>query len=302
MIRARNLTKIYGATAAVQGFSCDLPPTSVTGLLGANGAGKTTVMRMLCGYIAPSSGKAWLGGYDVSLEPLQARRMLGYLPEVPPLYPDMRLREYLDYAARLKGVCPRRSRVDEVIAMCRLGDVAGRKIAHLSRGYRQRAGLAQALISDPPVLIIDEPTSALDPLQIQETRNLLKELGKARTILISTHILSEVEQICDRVIILQRGETVLEGEMGQILRSDVLVLQAKADLNLLREKIEALPGVKSVATTWPALTVELQSGHDVSLDIWNICREYDWPVQRMEYMTSDLESVYLACTREERKV
>lgn len=216
MIYANQVTKILGNTSVIRDFSCTLTHACITGLLGANGAGKTTIMRMLSGYLPPTTGQILIAGHDLFLEPKQARKIVGYLPETAPLYLDMRVREYLEYVADLKLADDRLS-LDAIAQDCGIAEVKHQKIATLSRGYRQRVGLAQALIGNPPVLIIDEPTSAQDPLQIQQIRRLLKELARMKTILISTHILSEVEQICDRVLILHQGAIAADGSLASLL-------------------------------------------------------------------------------------
>ena len=220
MIEAISLSKSYIQTEIVNRFSCRIPVASVVGLLGANGAGKSTIIKMLTGYLAPSSGQARIGGYDVLTEPVQARRLLGYLPQTTPLYDDLRVNEYLAYVAALKKLAKneRERDIPAIIARCGLAPVYRQKIARLSRGYRQRTGLAQALLGNPPALILDEPTSALDPVQIWQTRQLLRELGQTKAVLLSTHILTEVEQICDAVIILHKGRIVLQGNLAQLLR------------------------------------------------------------------------------------
>ena len=212
MIKVEGLTKRYGRTVAVNNISFEVEKGQVVGFLGPNGAGKTTTMRVLTCFLPPSAGTASLAGYDVLEQPLEVKRRIGYLPETPPLYPEMEVSEYLTFVGRLKGV-PRSDiarRVDEVSGLCAIGDVRDKLIGKLSKGYRQRVGLAQAIIHNPDVLILDEPTAGLDPKQIIETRELIKNLAKAgaHTIILSTHILPEVEQTCERVIIINKGQLV----------------------------------------------------------------------------------------------
>ena len=213
LIEADRLTRRYGRVTAVEGLSFSVGRGEVVGFLGPNGAGKTTTMRMLAGYLRPTSGAARVAGYDVFSESLQARRCIGYMPEALALYPEMRVAEYLRYRARIKGVSAReRPRaLEAAMERCGVADVRRRLIGGLSKGYRQRVGLADALLGDPPILILDEPTIGLDPNQIRQARALIRELGKERTILLSTHILSEVEAVCRRALILHKGRLVFDG-------------------------------------------------------------------------------------------
>jgi ABC-2 type transport system ATP-binding protein len=211
MIHVEHLTKYYGEYAAVRDVSFDVKEGLVVGFLGPNGAGKSTTMRILAGYLTATSGTVSIAGLDVFWNPVEVRKRIGYMPESCPLYPEMRVEEYLKFRAGLKGVygSKRRSRLDYVLRRCWLSDVRRQLIGTLSKGYRQRVGLADALIAEPDVLILDEPTAGLDPAQIRETRGLIRELGKEHTVLLSTHILSEVERTCDRVIIISKGQVVL---------------------------------------------------------------------------------------------
>ena len=213
MIEARDLSKRYGDMVAVDGVSFTVDKGEVVGFLGPNGAGKTTSMRMLTGFLPPTEGTAVIAGHDIFADPIVARRAIGYLPETPPLYPEMRVRSFLDYVARIKGVrrAHRRDATDRALERCGLTEVHKRVIGTLSKGFRQRVGLAQAIIHDPPVLILDEPTAGLDPLQIREIRRLIVELAapamgdQRQTVVLSTHILAEVEAICRRVIVISKG-------------------------------------------------------------------------------------------------
>ncbi len=216
MIQVEHLTKYYGDYPAVRDVTFSVDRGQVVGFLGPNGAGKSTTMRILAGYLAATSGKATIDGLDVFWDSVEARRRIGYMPESCPLYPEMRVVEYLRFRAGLKGVhgSTRRKRLDYVLERCWLKDVRRQLIGTLSKGYRQRVGLADALIAEPKVLILDEPTSGLDPAQILETRKLIRELGEDHTILLSTHILSEVERTCERVIIINKGEVALDRLMS----------------------------------------------------------------------------------------
>lgn len=218
MIRVQNITKSYGDIQAVSGISFELSEGEVVGFLGPNGAGKTTTMRILAGYIPPTSGKCWVEDFDVSANPILARQKIGYLPESTPLYGDMEVSSYLGYIGSLRGMkktfIP--DAIKKVVHTCGLKKVIGRKIATLSKGYKQRIGLAQALIHEPPILILDEPTVGLDPNQIIEIRDLIRNIGKNRTVFLSSHILSEVEQTCERMIIISEGSIVAEGSPKEL--------------------------------------------------------------------------------------
>jgi ABC-2 type transport system ATP-binding protein len=218
MIEVRNLTKAYGSFVAVNGISFKAEQSQILGFLGPNGAGKTTTMRVITGYMPATSGTVLINGLDIFTNSLEARRLIGYLPENPPLYSDMRVDGYLRFVAKLRGV--KRSAVDSaldhVLQVCGLTEMAHRICGQLSKGYRQRVGLAQALIHNPPVLVLDEPTIGLDPRQIHEIRELIRGLAGQRTIVLSTHILPEVSQICDKVVIINDGRVVLEEQLAQL--------------------------------------------------------------------------------------
>jgi ABC-2 type transport system ATP-binding protein len=218
MIRVENLVKYYGEYQAVRNVSFEVPKGRVVGFLGPNGAGKSTTMRILAGFLTASGGRASIAGYDVFRDPIAARRNIGYMPESCPLYPEMRVLEYLQFRGGLKdlGSRLRKTRIEYVLERCWLGDVRTQLIGTLSKGYRQRVGLADALLADPPVLILDEPTAGLDPTQIRETRNLIRELGSEHTMLLSTHILSEVEMACDSAVIIYQGQVVEDGSLASI--------------------------------------------------------------------------------------
>ncbi len=242
MIHVKNLVKYYGDFLAVDGVSFDVPKGQVVGFLGPNGAGKSTTMRILAGFLTATSGQATIDGIDVFWDPVGVRRRIGYMPESCPLYPEMRVIEYLTFRAGIKGLHgkERASRVDACLSRCWLGEVRTQIIGTLSKGYRQRVGLADSLLSDPPVLILDEPTAGLDPTQIRETRKLIRELGCRHTILLSTHILSEVEMTCDQAIIINRGKVVLAGPLED-LRSKNQTLE-EMFINLVEREENAITG------------------------------------------------------------
>lgn len=220
MITAVNLAKYYGSVCAVDDLSFSIPKGEILGLLGPNGAGKTTTMRMLTTFLPPSRGTALIAGYDVSLNPEQVRREIGYLPENPPIYPEMKVDEYLTFWAKVRGLSDREARaaVISVIDKCALGPVSSRICAALSRGYRQRVGIAQALVHNPSVVILDEPTSGLDPAQIVSTRALISSLKQEHTVLLSTHILREVEEVCTSALILAGGRVVVQGSLAELTK------------------------------------------------------------------------------------
>src|SRR5262245_28538109 len=250
MIHVSELTKYYGDYAAVQDVSFKVQRGKIVGFLGPNGAGKTTTMRILAGFLTATSGKAAIAGFDVFWQPLEVRRRIGYMPENCPLYQEMRVSEYLHFRGGIKGLYggQRRQRIDYVVDRCWLGDVRRQIIGTLSKGYRQRVGLADALLASPPVLILDEPTAGLDPTQIISTRKLIRELGQEHTILLSTHILSEVEATCDGVIIIHRGRVVASGALDELAQQagEQRTLVALVDGAVDADAVRSLPGAAGV--------------------------------------------------------
>lgn len=250
MIEVRDVSRRYGSVSALSGVSLTVEKGSVLGLLGQNGAGKTTLLNIITGYLAPTEGSVRIDGFDPLLEPAQAKRRLGYLPEHPPLYDEMTVREYLCFAASLRGV--KRSavpaHVEEIMSLTGLSDMRARLVGHLSKGYRQRAGMAQALCGDPDVLVLDEPTVGLDPKQITEIRALIRALGRGRTIVFSSHILSEVQQLCTHVVILDRGRVKLQSALSDTQNPEETVLlctMAAAESRVV-SRLRELDGVKRV--------------------------------------------------------
>jgi ABC-2 type transport system ATP-binding protein len=244
------LTKFYGDYPAAQDISFDVASGQIVGFLGPNGAGKTTTMRILAGYLTATSGTATIDGWDIFWRPVEARKRIGYMPENCPLYQEMRVNEYLRFRAGIKGVHGRRRRreIDYVLDRCWLNDVRRQLIGTLSKGYRQRVGLADALLGEPPVLILDEPTVGLDPSQIRETRKLIRELGQRHTILLSTHILPEVEMTCDRVLIIHRGRVAAAGTLRELAgqAGDVAVLVVEAEGDIDHAPLTEVTGVEHV--------------------------------------------------------
>jgi ABC-2 type transport system ATP-binding protein len=254
LIELRELKKSYGGVEAVHGVSFTAETGSVLGLLGPNGAGKTTIMKILTGYHFPSSGQALVDGIDVAEDPLAVKRRVGYLPESVPLYQDLSVGEYLDFAADARGLeAPaRKAAIERAISSCGLSGVYQKRIEELSKGYKQRTGLAQAILHDPPILILDEPTTGLDPNQIIEIRELIRSLGKSKTVILSTHILQEVEAICNRVIILSEGRVAAQGspaEIGETLKGEErLRLRLRSPAAFDSSRLSSIPGLRSVAS------------------------------------------------------
>lgn len=248
MIHVENLTKEFGPVCAVNNVSFHVEKNEIVGLLGNNGAGKTTIMRILTTYLPASRGVARVAGFDVMTESMEVRRRVGYLPESIPLYSEMRVREYLDYRAKLKGVDRRQrvARIDYCVEVCRVREVQRRLLGTLSKGYRQRVGLADAMINDPPILILDEPTDGLDPGQKQETLNLLRELGKSHTIMLSSHLLTEVEALVQRVIIIRQGVVGLARKLSELETDPVIVVEARGPVEQIKGLLESADGVETV--------------------------------------------------------
>lgn len=249
MIEVSGLTKTFGATVAVNHISFEVDRGEIVGLLGPNGAGKTTTMRILTCFLPATSGTASVAGFDCRNDSLDVRRRVGYLPENVPMYPEMRVREYLMFRAKLKEV-PRRQRrlrIDYCMQRCQIGDVARKLLGALSKGYRQRVGLADAMLHDPDLLILDEPTVGLDPIQVREARKLITELGQDHTVLLSTHILPEVEIVCKRVIIIVEGRIALDEQLVNLQRDSVITLEVRGPQDKVHQVLETTEGVTSVS-------------------------------------------------------
>lgn len=247
-VKVQDLTKIYGTQNAIDNISFDIAEGAIVGLLGPNGAGKSTTMKILTGFIPQSSGQAWVHGYNVAENSLEVRRLTGYLPESNPLYTDMYVQEYLHYVAGFYQVARKSARVKEMIDITGLGIEQHKKIGQLSKGYRQRVGLAQAMIHDPKVLILDEPTSGLDPNQLVEIRKLIIEIGKQKTIILSTHIMQEVEAMCERVIIINRGKMVANDSVAQLQKKATGAASVQVEFSAAIEAavLKKLPGIIDV--------------------------------------------------------
>jgi ABC-2 type transport system ATP-binding protein len=308
MIEVADLTKRYPGRTAVAGLSFTVGRGEVVGFLGPNGAGKSTTMRILACYQPATSGTARVAGYDVFYEPDEVRRRIGYMPENNPLHLDLRVREYLKFRARLKGLGWRRSRerVDTVLQQCGLTDVGRRIIGQLSKGYRQRVGLADALVHEPDLIILDEPTIGLDPHQIRAVRALIQELGKRHTVLLSTHILSEVEMTCTRVLILHRGQILasertadLEARFGQ---DGQVVAEIAAPAGALHEAFRDLPEIAHLdlaagAGEFQRLALTPRDGADLRPLVFEQVRQHGWTLRELTRTRPSLEDIFVRLTR-----
>jgi len=310
VIEVQHLTKRYGPVTAVDDISFTVERGEILGFLGPNGAGKTTTMRVLTGYMPPTEGKAVVAGYDVMEQPIEAKRRTGYLPETPPLYPEMTVREYLAFVAKIKGVPrgERKARVDDMMRKTHVHDMANRHCGKLSKGYRQRVGLAQALMHNPDVLILDEPTAGLDPKQIIETRQLIRGLAGDHTIILSTHILPEVSQTCQRVVIINRGKVVAvdtpDNLTSRLRGSETMYLQVDAGGTDVAAVLERVSGVTRVAATDTkqqvvGYEVDSEPGRDVRRELAAAVVSRGWGLLELRPMRMSLEEIFLHVTTEE---
>ena len=310
MIEVQHVTKRYGPVTAVDDVSFRVDSGQILGFLGPNGAGKTTTMRILTGCASATEGQAFVAGYDVFEEPVEAKRRTGYLPETPPLYPDMTVREYLAFAARINGIrsTAQRERVAAAMARTSVEDVADRHCGKLSKGYRQRVGLAQAILHNPDVLILDEPTAGLDPKQIIETRELIKELAGDHTIILSTHILPEVAQTCERVVIINKGRVVAvdtpENLTGRLRGSETIRMAVDPQGADPTPAIEAIAGVASVSAAAAdgdsvALEVQCDQGADVRRELARTVVSNGWGLLELTSLRMSLEDIFLELTTSE---
>ena len=310
MIEVQNLTKRYGPVTAVQDVSFRVERGEILGFLGPNGAGKTTTMRVLTGYMPATEGKAIVAGFDVFEQPLEAKRRTGYLPETPPLYPDMTVAEYLSFVAKVKGVpsAERRQRLRAVMERTRITDMAARLCSRLSKGYRQRVGLAQALIHNPDVLILDEPTAGLDPKQIIETRQLIKDLAGDHTVILSTHILPEVAQTCHRVVIINKGRVVAVDTpynlTARLHGSETMYVQLDANGADVGSTLGRVAGVTRAVEAdrregVVGYEIESDHGRDIRRDLARTIVANGWGLLEMRPMRMSLEEIFLSLTTEE---
>jgi ABC-2 type transport system ATP-binding protein len=310
MIKVEGLTKRYARNVAVDNISFEVEKGQIVGFLGPNGAGKTTTMRVLTCFLPPTSGTANVAGYDVIEQAMEVKKRIGYLPETPPVYPEMEVSEYLNFVGRLKGIpsADIGRRVDEVVGRCAVGDVRNKLIGKLSKGYKQRVGLAQAIIHNPDVLILDEPTSGLDPKQIIETRELIASLSGDHTIILSTHILSEVEHSCQKVLIINRGRIVasesVAGLTNKMQGADAVSIEVEAaNLNPadVRQRFEQLAGVsrvevKDLRDSRVTLEVESLAGQNVRAELARSVVKAGWNLLEMRGMNMSLEDIFLQLT------
>ncbi len=308
MIRVENLTKKYAGGEAVRGISFSVEKGEVVGFLGPNGAGKSTTMRILTGFLPATDGQIEVAGAKLPEESLLVRQRIGYMPENVPLYPEMRVEEFLEYRGRLKRVARKEitERVGLVLDQCGLSDVRKKIIGTLSKGFRQRVGLADALIHNPPLLILDEPTAGLDPHQIRSFRELIKDLGRDRTILLSTHILSEVEMVCGRAIIINRGKIEASDTLANLakrVQSGALQIEVKADPVGAKEKLTKLSEVGAVVELnrvgeWVSFEVTALPGKDIRGEVDGLIKREKWPLRDFRREKARLEDVFVELTQE----
>ena len=304
MIKVESLSKTYGERLAVDNISFDIKKGEIVGFLGPNGAGKTTTMRAITGYLIPTEGEVWVAECNMRKDPLQARQHIGYLPETIPLYTDMTTRAYLSFAAKLRGLDSKTAQrgIDEVVEVCQLEEYLDVLTGKLSKGFRQRVGLAQTIIHDPEVLILDEPTVGIDPLQVVQTKEMIKELGRKRTILLSTHILPEVNLICERVIIINHGRIVAEDSIENLSK----VLNAKHQLRLridgpadkVTERLSKLETLLNVTYQEPYHLLEFEEGKQPQSKINQVLAKEGWNLLSMEEVEMSLEEIFVKLTKE----
>ena len=306
MIKVENLTKRYGGFAAINELNFEVEKGEIVGFLGPNGAGKSTTMKILTSFLPATSGRASIGGFDVFEQSIEARKRLGYLPENTPLYTDMRVGEYLRFRANLKGVPGRKVRqaVGDALELCSLKDVERKIIGALSKGYRQRVGLADALVHDPDLLILDEPTIGLDPNQVRHVRELIKHLGGKRTVLISTHILPEVEIMCSRVIVIHKGKIRASDTAENLLKNHRATGSMRIEANVGSDDAVALlsrlPGVKDMTTErdgdYTVLQLRLEANTDPSEAVYQLARDRNWSLRELTRRRPTLEDVFVELT------
>ena len=313
MIEVENLTKKYGSHVAVDNLSFRVERGMIYGFLGPNGAGKSTTMNMMTGYIAATSGTVKINGYDILKNPEQAKKSIGYLPELPPVYPDMTVYEYLKFVAELKKVKKneRQAQIEDVMKQTQIEDVKGRLIKNLSKGYKQRVGLAQAIIGYPEVIILDEPTVGLDPKQIIEIRELIRELAKKHTIILSSHILSEVSAVCDHIMIISKGKLVAsdtpEGLMTLLKGGKQMKLSVLGEQSKVEELLQSMESVKDFSMQPPraegmvSVNIRTEDTEDIRVELFHRLAAADMPIMELSLSEKSLEDVFLELTGEEDK-
>lgn len=304
MVEVKNLTKRYGNMTVVDDISFSVGEGEILGFLGPNGAGKSTTMNMITGYISSSSGTVTVNGSEVLENPRKVKSSIGYLPEIPPLYVDMTVKKYLEFMFDLKRVkLPKKEHIDEVMRLVKISDVSGRIIKHLSKGYRQRVGFAQALLGNPPVLILDEPTVGLDPQQIIEIRNLIKSLGKKHTVIFSSHVLSEISATCDRIIVISNGKIVADTKASELSSSisgnQKLSLDIEGSQSAVLDALKVIPGVlkikkqRDLDDKTSRYLVEYQNGVDIRRDVFRSIAQADCVILNMQNGNETLEDSFL---------
>ena len=307
MIEVKNLTKRYGSHCAVNNISFQVEEGQILGFLGPNGAGKSTTMNILTGYLSPTDGTVTINGYDILENPNEAKANIGYLPEIPPLYPDMTVREYLDFMYDLKKCAlPRKKHIAEICKVMKIENVYGRLIKNLSKGYQQRVGMAQALIGNPPVLILDEPTVGLDPNQIIEIRSLIKVLGKHHTVILSSHILPEIEAVCDRIVVINNGEIVANDSANElsakVSKDRRLNVSIEGPSKEVASLIKSIPGVEEVTIVGSKevgvyeFVVDVAEGNDIRRDLFARLTQHNWPLLASKPQAMSLEDIFINLT------
>ena len=313
MIEVKNLTKRYGDHLAVDHLNFTVESGKIYGFLGPNGAGKSTTMNIMTGYLGATEGQVLIDGHDILKEPEEAKKNIGYLPEIPPLYMEMTVREYLEFAAELKGIKKdkRESQIEEVIRLAKLRDVENRLIQNLSKGYKQRVGLAQAVLGFPEIIILDEPTVGLDPKQIIEIRDLIKSLKKKHTVILSSHILSEVSAVCDYVLIISHGKLVASDtpdNLGKLAQgSNNLSLLVKGDKDKIRILLGEIEGIKEIAINaakdqegWE-VKLSTEENTDIREEVFFKMAEHHYPILEMQSKKVSLEEIFLELTEDDKK-
>ncbi len=294
-VEVQNLTKVYGEQVAVNAINFRLEKGEITGFLGPNGAGKSTTMKMLTGALIPTSGEVRIGEVNILSQPLEAKKRIGYLPEHNPLYTEMYVREYLSFIADLYPNVPK-GRVEEVIALTGLSPESHKKIEQLSKGYRQRVGLASALLHDPEILILDEPTTGLDPNQLTEIRHIIRELGKHKTVLLSSHIMQEIQAVCDRVIVLHKGNIVLDKKMSQ-LKDKQQVIEVAFDLRVEERLLQQIPKIKTAENVYDFLyTLTFDTEEDMRPAVFDFASANGLKILQINHKHKDLEQLFSELT------
>ena len=304
VVKVENLVKRYGSNYALNDVSFEIGEGEIVGLLGPNGAGKSTTMNILTGYLSSTSGAAYINGINILEDPIEAKKQIGFLPEQPPLYPEMTVSEFLDFVYELKGCeLPRREHLDEILDVVKITDVRDRLIRNLSKGYKQRVGIAAALVGDPKIIIFDEPTVGLDPKQIIEVRNLIRTLGKRHTVILSTHILAEVQSVCERVLIINKGKLIADERTEDIVKTiedgyglSVKIAGPERDVE---QALSRISGVKKVRSTGErdsdayTFIIESDKGMDVRRSLFSLCATKNWAIYGLGPVGTDLESVFI---------